>query len=453
VAIVITLCAILYRCAIAVLPAAGRNPAKRQNWQCCIFSPIVAATTEIETRSLTPGQARLLAFIAGATVANLYYSQPLLPTIAASLRVSETSASLLVTLTQLSYGISLLLLVPAADITRRRTLFTVLLSIDTLAVAASAAAPGLAVLGGLALIMGITSVVIQMLVPFAATLAAPAERTRAIGTVLSGLLTGVLLSRTFAGIVAQFAGWRGVYAIAAVGMAVTTVVLYKLLPDLPPEIDASYGTQLRQTFTLVRTQPVLRWRSLIGACGFGSFSAFWTTVAFLLSRPPYDFNQLEIGLFALAGAAGALTSAFAGKQIDARRRLRWGATGVVQATLLASFALIGLGGAHLHWLGFAVLVVGTLVMDAAVQLSNLLGQSVIYELLPQARSRITAIYMTTMFVGGSIGSWAAAHAYDRWGWAGACAAAAAFPAIGVLGWLGAGRQERMRQGLTVDVEA
>jgi cyanate permease len=146
---------------------------------------------------------------------------------------------------------------------------------------------------------------------------------------------------------------------------------------------------------------------------------------------------------------GALASAFAGKQSDARRRLRWGATGVVQAALLASFALIGLGGAHLHWLGFAVLVVGTLVMDAAVQLSNLLGQSVIYELLPQARSRITAIYMTTMFVGGSIGSWAAAHAYDRWGWAGACAAAAAFPAIGVLGWLGAGRQERVRRSLPV----
>jgi predicted MFS family arabinose efflux permease len=405
----------------------------------------VAATTEIETRRLTPGQARLLAFIAGATVANLYYAQPLLPTIAASLRVSQTSASLLVTLTQLSYGVSLLLLVPAADITRRRTLFTILLSIDTLAVAASAAAPGLAVLGGLALIMGVTSVVIQMLIPFAATLAAPADRTRAIGTVLSGLLTGVLLSRTFAGIVAQLAGWRCVYAIAAVGMAVTTVILYKLLPDLPPEIEASYRTQLRQTFALAKTEPVLRWRSLIGACGFGSFSAFWTTVAFLLSRPPYDFNQLEIGLFALAGTAGALVSAFAGKHIDPRRRLRWAATGVAQATLLASFALIALGGAHVRWLGLTVLVIGTLVMDAAVQLSNLLGQSVIYELLPQARSRITAIYMTTMFVGGSLGSWAGAYAYDRWGWPGACAAAAAFPALGLLGWLGAGREERARE--------
>ena len=404
----------------------------------------VADIATINARTLTRGQARLLAFTAGATVANLYYAQPLLPTIADSLRVSQTSASLLVTLTQLSYGVGLLFLVPAADITRRRTLFTILLGIDTVAVGASAAAPSLAVLGALALVLGITSVVIQMLVPLAATLAAPEERTWAIGTVLSGLLTGILLSRTFAGVVAQLAGWRGVYAIAAVGMAVTTVVLYKLLPDLPPEIDTSYGAQLRQTLSLVRTQPVLRWRSLIGACGFGSFSAFWTTVSFLLSRPPYSFDQLEIGLFALAGAAGALISAFGGKHLDARPRLRWPLTGVVQASLLASYALIGLGGADLHWLSLSMLVLGTLVMDAAVQSSNLLGQSVIYELLPAARSRITAIYMTTMFIGGSLGSWAAAHAYDRWGWTGACLAAAAFPAVGLLGWLGAGRHERPR---------
>jgi predicted MFS family arabinose efflux permease len=394
------------------------------------------------TRTLTRGQARLLAFTAGATVANLYYAQPLLPTIAASLRVSQTSASLLVTLTQLSYGVGLLLIVPAADITRRRTLFTVLLGIDTLAVAASAAAPSLRALGALALIMGLSSVVIQMLIPFAATLAAESERAHAIGTVLSGLLTGVLLSRTFAGIVSELAGWRGVYAIAAVVMAATTLIVYRALPDLPPEVDTGYRAQLRETISLARTQPILRWRSLIGACGFGAFSAFWTTVSFLLAGPRYRFSQLEIGLFALAGAAGALVSALGGRHIDARPRLRWPATGIVQATVLASFALIAAGGADLHWVSLALLVVGVLFMDAAVQSSNLLGQSVIYELLPQARSRLTAIYMTTMFVGGSLGSWAAAHAYERWGWAGACGAAAAFPVVGLLGWLAARRHER-----------
>jgi predicted MFS family arabinose efflux permease len=398
----------------------------------------------VNARTLTRGQARLLAFTAGVTVANLYYAQPLLPTIAGSLRVSQTSASLLVTLTQLSYGVGLLFLVPAADITRRRTLFTILLGIDTVAVGASAVAPSLAVLGSLALVLGVTSVVIQMLIPFAATLAAPEERTWAIGTVLSGLLTGILLSRTFAGVVAQLGGWRAVYAIAAVVMAAMTVVLYKLVPDLPPEVDTGYGAQLKQTLGLLRSQPVLRWRSLIGACGFGSFSAFWTTVSFLLSRPPYDFDQLEIGLFALAGAAGAVISALGGRHLDARPRLRWPLTGVVQGSLLASYALIGFGGAHPHWLSLTLLILGTLVMDAAVQSSNLLSQSVIYELLPAARSRITAIYMTTMFIGGSLGSWAAAHAYDQWGWTGACAAAAAFPAVGLLGWLGAARHERKR---------
>jgi len=400
------------------------------------------ATTR--TRTLTRGQARLLAFTAGATAANLYYAQPLLPTIATGLRVSQTSAALLVTLTQLSYGVGLLLLVPAADITRRRTLFCVLLGVVTVAVAASAAAPDLRTLGALALVMGLTSVVIQMLIPFAATLAAESERTHAIGTVLSGLLTGILLSRTFAGIVAQFAGWRGVYALAAVIMAATTAIVFRSLPDLPPEVKAGYGAQLRETFSLVRTAPVLRWRSLIGACGFGAFSAFWTTVAFLLAGPDYRFSQLEIGLFALAGAAGALVSAIGGRHIDARPKLRWPATGAVQATLLASFALIAVGAAHPRWLGLTALVLGVLLMDAAVQSSNLLGQSVIYELLPQARSRLTAVYMTTMFVGGSAGSWAAAHAYERWGWAGSCGAAAVFPAVGLLAWIAARRHERGR---------
>ena len=125
----------------------------------------------------------------------------------------------------------------------------------------------------------------------------------------------------------------------------------------------------------------------------------------------------------------------------ARPRLRWPATGAVQGTLLASFALIWLGGAHLHWLSLTLLVLGAAFMDAAVQSSNLLGQSVIYELVPQARSRLTAIDMTTMFAGGSLGSWAAAHAYERWGWTGACLAAAAFPAVGLLGWLAARRHE------------
>jgi len=392
--------------------------------------------------------ARVLAFACGAVVANLYYSQPLLHTISGGLHVSQTSAALLVTVTQIGYAAGLLLLVPVGDIVRRRPLFTGLLAVDTVALAASAAAPNLELLGALAVIVGLTSVVVQMLIPFAATLAAEQERSRVIGTLLSGLLTGILLSRTFAGIIAQVAGWRGVYAIAALLTAATTIVLYRALPDRPREVNVSYRAQLGAVLDVARTQPVLRWRAMIGACGFAGFSAFWTTVSFLLAGPRYHFSQAEIGLFALAGTAGALASAFGGRHLDARPHLRWPLTGAMLGLQLVSFGLIACGGVGPYWLGLVLLVVGVLGMDAGVQSNLLISNSVIYGLLPQARSRITAVFMTTMFLGGAFGSVVAAHAYATWGWTGATGTAAVFTLVAVLGWLATGRYERTGVGST-----
>jgi predicted MFS family arabinose efflux permease len=384
---------------------------------------------------------RILAFSCGAIVANIYYAQPLLHTIAASLHASQSAASLLVTASQVGYAAGLLFLVPVADIARRRTLFTTLLTLVTLALAASAAAPDLAVLGSLALIVGATSTVVQMLVPYAATIASDTERARVIGTLMAGLLTGILLSRTFAGVVAQFLGWRGVYAIAAVLMAVTTVVMYRKVPGGEQEVHARYGAQLRAVLALVRREPVLRWRALTGACSFAGFSAFWTTVPFLLSGSRYGFTQLEIGLFALAGAAGAIASAAGGKHLDARPRLRWPLTGVLLAVQFASFCLMFGGQAGPEWLGLALLVAGTLAMDAGVQSAHLTHQSVIYELAHAARARISSAYMTMMFFGGALGSLAGAHAYAAWGWPGAMATCAAFPALALFPWLATRRLE------------
>jgi predicted MFS family arabinose efflux permease len=285
-------------------------------------------------------------------------------------------------------------------------------------------------------------VVVQMLIPFAATLAADHERSKIIGTLLSGLLTGILLSRTFAGIVAQAAGWRGVYAIAAVLTAVTTVVLYRALPDRAREVSVGYGAQLRAVFDVARSQPVLRWRALIAACGFAGFSAFWTTISFLLSGPRYHFSQLEIGLFALAGTAGALASAFGGRHLDARPHLRWPLTGVMLGLQLVSYGLIALGAVGPHSLSLILLILGVLGMDAGVQANLLINNSVIYELLPQARSRITAVFMTTMFLGGALGSVLGAHAYAAWGWTGATGTAAVFTLIAALCWLATARHEK-----------
>ena len=393
---------------------------------------------------LSPRLVRLMAVTCAVTVANLYYAQPLLHSIAVSLHVSEGSASLLVTAGQLGYAAGLLFIVPAGDIMRRRPLLTGLLAVCAVTLVGCAVAPNLAALGAAALLVGVTSVVVQMLVPYAATLASDDERGKVIGTLMGGLLIGILLSRTFAGVVAALAGWRAVYAIAAAVMTLTAITLGRALPDHGRQLSISYRAQLRGVLDVALAEPSLRWRSLIAACGFGSFACFWTTVTFLLASPQYGFSQLEIGLFALVGAAGALTAMAGGRVVDARPGLRWPASGVALAGLALAYIPIGLGGAHLGWVSLALLVVGVLVMDACVQGSHVINQSVIYDLLPEARSRLTTVYVTTMFAGGALGSFAGAQAYESWGWAGATLTAAAFPVAGLLCWLATGRHEAAR---------
>jgi predicted MFS family arabinose efflux permease len=385
-----------------------------------------------------------MAVTCGVTVANLYYAQPLLPWLAGSLHASQASASLLVTAGQAGYAVGLLVIVPAGDITRRRPLLTGLLAICSLTLAGCALAPTLPVLGLATALAGVTSVVVQMLVPYAATLASDAERGKVIGTLMGGLLTGILASRTFAGAIAGLAGWRAVYGVAAVMMAVTAAALRGALPDHGPQLRISYASQLRGVLDVARAEPALRWRSLIAASGFGSFACFWTTVTFLLAGPRYGFSQLQIGLFALVGAAGAATAMASGRVLDARPGLRWPVTGALLALLAASYVLTGLGGARLLRPGgwsLALLVTGALVMDACVQGAHVTSQAVIYDLLPQARSRLTTVYITTMFAGGAAGSAAGAQAYAHWGWAGATLAAAAFPVAGLACWLAARRHE------------
>jgi predicted MFS family arabinose efflux permease len=390
---------------------------------------------------LTPGLVRLMAVTCAVTVANLYYAQPLLHSIGDSLHVGQGSASLLVTVGQLGYAAGLLLIVPAGDIMRRRPLLTGLLACCAVTLAIGALAPSLPLLEAAIALCCVTSVVVQMLVPYAATLASDNERSRVIGTLMGGLLIGILVSRTFAGVVAGLAGWRAVYGIAAVLMALTAVTLRRTLPDHGPQLAIGYREQLRGVLDVARAEPALRWRSLIAACGFGSFACFWTTVTFLLSSPQYGFSQLDIGLFALVGAAGAVTSLAAGRVLDKRQALRWPASGAALGLLAVAYLPIGLGGAHPGAAGLALLVIGVLLMDACVQGSHVINQSVIYDLLPQARSRLTTVYITTMFAGGALGSAAGAQAYARWGWTGATLVAAAFPVLGLLCWLACRRYE------------
>jgi predicted MFS family arabinose efflux permease len=369
----------------------------------------------------------LLAFACGLTVANLYYCQPLLPEIAKSFSASQSAIGALVTALQLSYGIALLLLVPLGDITKRRRLVCGLLIVEAAALAATALALNLALLIVASAAVGIAACVVQILLPYAATIAADHERGRVTATVLTGVLIGILLSRTTAGFVGQAFGWRSVFAAAAVLMLALAAVLARAMDGAGPEVPISYRDQLRATARLARTEPVLRRRSIIGGCVFAAFGLFWSTMSFLLAGAPYHYNQAATGLFALVGGAGAVAAKATGRAADRGRQSP--TTGALLTLGVASFGAIALGGHSLVWL-----LVGVLVMDAAVQGVHLLNMSVVYNLSGGARARIASVYMTTYFVCGAIGSAAGTQAYRLAGWSGVSAVGAAFMFLGLAAW-------------------
>ena len=365
----------------------------------------------------------------GVVVANLYYAQPLLPEIGRSLHAGSTATSVVVVLTQLGYAAGLLFVVPLGDRWERRRFASVTLLITALALAAAAAAGSVAVLVAALLVVGVTSVIVQVLVPMAADLASDDERGRVVGSVMSGLLIGILASRTVAGLVGQAGGWRAIYVVAAVLMVGTAAVLRHELPVSRPQGSESYPQLMRSVGRLVGEEPVLRRRAMYGGLAFGSFSVLWTSIAFLLSHAPYDFNSAEIGLFGLVGIAGALCAGVAGRLVDRGRQRH--ATFVFLVATGVSFALMLVGAHHL-----SALILGVLVLDFGVQGAHVCNQSVVFKLRPDARSRLNTVYMTSYFLGGAAGSLLAATVYSAAGWPGVCALGALLPVVALGLWVG-----------------
>lgn len=371
----------------------------------------------------------IFAVACGLVVANLYYAQPMLNVIGREFKSGAGAVGLVVTLTQVGYAVGLLFVVPLGDLLNRRRLVSAVLLATTAALIAAALAPSLALLAAVSLIIGLTSVVAQVLVPYAASLSRPEERGRVVGAVMSGLLIGILLARTFSGLVGQVSSWRVVYWLAAGLMLLLIFVLRHELPRADPHPEApAYGPLLRSVGRIVREEPLLRRRSVYGALVFAAFSVFWTTAAFLLSRPPYSFGQAVIGLFGLAGVAGALCASVAGRLAD--RGFSRPSTGAFLLAALLSFSLLALGGRFL-----IPLILGVIVLDLGVQGTHITNQSEIYRLRPEARSRLTTAYMVTYFIGGSLGSATSAVVYARFGWGGVCLLGAAYLAVAVAYWL------------------
>lgn len=371
----------------------------------------------------------VMAVASGMSVANLYFAQPLLHTLARSFGVSNGAAGSIITMTQLGYALGLVLLVPLGDLLERRHLIARVLLGAVVALIAAALSPKLIWFDIACLFIGVTAVVAQVLIPFAAHLAHDADRGRVVGRVMSGLLMGILLARVASGFVSDVLGWRGVYWIAAGLMLVQALVLVRVLPAEPPQSRQRYGALLLSILHLVRDEPVLRRRIVYGMAVFASFSVLWTSLPFLLAPAPYAYSDSVIGLFGLLGVAGVLMASFAGHLHDlGHSRLT---TGSALLLVVLSFVFMGLWPYHV-----AAIIIGIVFLDLGVQGTQILNQSSIYSLRPEARSRLTTAYMTCFFLGGAIGSAVAAAAFTHFGWTGVAVAGGGFGAIGFLYWLG-----------------
>lgn len=289
------------------------------------------------------------------------------------------------------------------------------------------ALPAAAVFFVASALVGVFAATAQILVAFAANMAAPRERGKVVGTVMSGLLLGILGARTVAGYLAQLAGWRAVYWFAAALILLLAAALRLRLPQAPPATDLRYTALLRSVFALLREEPVLRVRSLYGALGFAGFSALWAPLGLMLAGPPHHLSTGLIGLFGLAGMAGALGAPLAGRRAD---RGAAGRTTLLCALLLTvSWLPTGLGRSSIP-----MLVLGIVVFDFACQSLHITNQSEIYRLRPDARSRLTSAYMTCYFLGGVVGSALASVVYAADGWRGDCVLGAVFGACTIVLW-------------------
>jgi predicted MFS family arabinose efflux permease len=382
----------------------------------------------MQLKSLNSSVVLLFAVACGLAVGNVYYAQPLLDAMAEAFAMSPASIGIVITLTQTGYGIGLVLLVPLGDLLNRRWLIVTQNLLSVVALLMIAWAPNSAwLLLGMTL-TGLLAVVTQVLVAYVATLADPAQRGRVVGVVTSGIVVGILLARTAAGAMADLAGWQAIYLLSAGLTLLMTLLLFGVLPkDEPPQPDTTYVALIASVFSLFRQEAVLRQRAILALLTFASAMVLWTPMVLPLSAPPLSLSHSEIGLFGLAGAAGALAAARAGHLAD--RGLGQWVSGLSLLLMLASWLPIALTGSSL-W----ALLLGVITLDLGLQAVHVTSQSMIYSVRPEAQSRLTAGYMLFYSIGSAGGSIASTAMYARAGWAGVCLLGAGINAVALGYW-------------------
>jgi predicted MFS family arabinose efflux permease len=372
-------------------------------------------------------------------VSTIYYNQPLLLEMGHTFGATAGQVGFVAVATQVGYAVGMLLFVPLGDLLERRALMMRMYGAVAVALLLVAMAPSLMWLIVGSALLGLLASVTHIVLPIAPDLVSHEQRGRAIGIVMTGLLLGILLARTFAGWVSRIHGWRYVFVVAAVLNAAFVPLLWRVMPKLPPKQKLRYPEAMRSLWTLWRTQPLLRESCVLGALVFASFSCFWTTVAFLLDSH-YGLGPGVAGTLGVVGAAGALVAPIAGRLSD-KRGSRWVAAVGLSVLAVSYLLLWGEEQAKMPTaLHIAALVFGVVVLDSGAQLLQVANQTRIFGLVPEARSRLNTVYMTTYFSGAAAGSALATVAWSRWKWNGVCgqaliliALAAVWHAMGIRG--------------------
>lgn len=383
-------------------------------------------------KSFSPAIILILAAACGLIVANLYYAQPLIGPISEDLGLSSGAAGLIVTLAQIGYGLGLLFLVPLGDIVENRKLVAILLVLAAIVLALGGGIHNVTLFLLTSMLIGMSSVAAQVLVPYAAHLSPEATRGRNVGNVMSGLLLGIMLARPVSSLVAEYMGWRAVYYLSAGAMLALALVLLRALPVRKPSTSTRYSALMISMLQLLKSTPILRRRALYHACVFGTFSLFWTTVPLYLTGPAFGFSQQEVALFALVGVSGALAAPVAGRLAD-RGWIRPG-TAIALALVLVSMAL-PLADQSGSTFALILLLIAAVVLDMGVSANLVLSQRTIFSLGAEIRSRLNGLFMAIFFAGGAIGSALGGWSYSEGGWNAALWIGITLPALALIYYL------------------
>ncbi|WP_218056607.1 MFS transporter [Gilliamella sp. wkB112] len=368
-----------------------------------------------------------MAFAIGVTIASNYYAQPLLHSITADLHIAIEHAGSIIMTAQFSYAVGLLFITPLGDKVERKQLILILMVLTTCGLIVSALSQNLWMLIIGTAITGLFSAVAQVLIPFAATLAKPEHRGKIVGTLMSGMLLGILLGRSFAGAISSIADWHDVYWIATVIMSIVTLLLGLSLPSYRNKANINYWQLMFSIGSLYRQERTLRIRSVLAIISFAIFSLLWTPLAFLLSDPPYHYSDFIIGLFGFAGAAGAMGSPIVGRLSDKGKGVI--ATSIGLTLLLVSWLPLSLA----HY-SIIALVLGVILLDFAVQVTHVSNMNAIYQIRPEARSRMNTGYMVSYFIGGMLGSVTSTYLYSHYGWFAIIVSGIMLALIGIIAW-------------------